>query len=186
MACNNLFLRRRVYVAIPMPELLYEEMQFIIYEEAHAVLVFLHSRLYSIWAINCISESIEWLIEDRAFLRPYDSAPRPCSPLPFPPHPSATCSISFSILLTGEGGRGWSRSKIIRPRESLPSINYSILSGLHPLIWVLSYTNSVCRLRFNREYISWLEINTWVKFPTTEETRAKIPHKLPFCPVNIW
>jgi hypothetical protein len=35
-------------------------------------------------------------------------------------------------LLTGAGGeRGWARSRIIRPQESLSSINHSILSGAH-------------------------------------------------------
>ncbi len=47
-------------------------------------------------------ESAEWYIEDQAFLRSYDSAPRQ-PPLPHPP----AIGLSFSGLPTGEnGGRG--------------------------------------------------------------------------------
>jgi hypothetical protein len=62
------------------------------------------------------SESIEWFIDDQAFLRSYDSAP------PAPPLPSASC-LSFSVFLCVAGratdGRGWARSQIIRQREGL-------------------------------------------------------------------
>ncbi len=69
-------------------------------------------------------------------MRPYDSPPRP----PCTPHfPSSSC-LSFLVFLSrhspvelteGEEGRGWARSQIIQPRESLAiqSFNHSILSA---------------------------------------------------------
>ncbi len=75
-------------------------------------------------------ESIEWFIEAQAFLRSDDSAPHPPS---FPPYP-VSC-ISFSVymcvaveLTDGRGVRGWARSQIIRPQESLAIciIHYSL------------------------------------------------------------
>jgi hypothetical protein len=54
-----------------------------------------------------LQESIEWFIEDQAFLRLYDSAPRPPSS---PPLPAESC-ISFPVVsvsaeLTDGGGEG--------------------------------------------------------------------------------
>ncbi len=73
----------------------------------------------------CKTERIEWfywLIEDQAFLRSHNSAPRP------PPPPLSVSKLSLflilpvcrrSSLLTGGGGRGRVWSRIIRPQESL-------------------------------------------------------------------
>ncbi len=83
-------------------------------------------RLLShVYTIYPCADSIEWFIEDQAFLRSYDSAPFPPSTLPFS---SARC-LSFSVLMRiagraywrerGDGGRGWARSQIIRSRKSL-------------------------------------------------------------------
>jgi hypothetical protein len=44
-------------------------------------------------------------------LRSYDSAP--------PPPPPVRASCLLVELTDGKGGRGWARSQIIRPRESL-------------------------------------------------------------------
>ncbi len=57
------------------------------------------------------TESIEWLIEGRAFLPSYDLAP----PSPPPPFPPSLCRRTS--LLTVE--RGCGRSQIMRRRESL-------------------------------------------------------------------
>ncbi len=62
------------------------------------------------------------------------------SPTPHPRFPSASC-LSFSdflhmcmwrksSILTGEVGRGWERSQIIRQRESMVLCKHSILSAL--------------------------------------------------------
>ncbi len=70
------------------------------------------------------SESTEWFVENQAFLRPYDSAPR----LPPPPPPpleqvvslsQSSCASPDELTDCKEGGRGWARSQIMRPRESL-------------------------------------------------------------------
>jgi hypothetical protein len=71
-------------------------------------------------------ESIEWLIEDQAFLRSYDSALIPSPLLP-----------SFSVFLYmvagraywrgwGGGGRG---AKLYDREKAWPSLDHSILSG---------------------------------------------------------
>ncbi len=59
----------------------------------------------------CREYCTEWFIEDQAFLRSYDSDPGPL----FVSLPVSVCRRSSS--LQGEGGRGWARSHIIRPRE---------------------------------------------------------------------
>jgi hypothetical protein len=72
-------------------------------------------------------------MEDQAFLRSFDSSPRPP---PSPPLPSASC-LSLSVILCvasqaygQEGGRGWARSQIIYDRKKAWSpINYSVNSG---------------------------------------------------------
>ncbi len=75
------------------------------------------------------SESIEWFIEGQAFLPSCYSAPRqppslsPVSKLPLFLSLPLCCRSS---LLTGEGVRGWARSKIMRQRRTWPSINHSI------------------------------------------------------------
>ncbi len=65
------------------------------------------------------AENIELFIDDQAFSPSYDLAP---------PSPTPVSKLSLflslpvcrrSSLLTGEGGRGWERSQIIRRRESL-------------------------------------------------------------------
>ncbi len=65
---------------------------------------------------------IGWFIENQAFTRLYDSASR------LPPFPLSMKVVSHSlssfvspVKLTDErgGGRGWARSKIVRPRVSL-------------------------------------------------------------------
>ncbi len=69
------------------------------------------------------TESIEWFIEGHAFLRSYDLASRPR----LPPSPVSKLSLFLclpvcrqsSSLTVREGGRGWGRSQIIQPRESL-------------------------------------------------------------------
>ncbi len=50
---------------------------------------FLDNQVSGLYA----SESIEWFIEAHAFLRPYDSAPRP----PLPPSPVSKFSIFLSL-----------------------------------------------------------------------------------------
>jgi hypothetical protein len=72
------------------------------------------------------TESTEWFIEVKAFLQSYDSASR-LSLTPFPLSRQQLVSLSQSScvsprssLLTGYvEGRGWARSQIIQPRESL-------------------------------------------------------------------
>ncbi len=65
-------------------------------------------------------ESIEWFIEDQAFLRSSDSASRPPPSAHFP---LASChSSSVFLCVAGgflTGGREWAMYKIIRLRESL-------------------------------------------------------------------
>jgi hypothetical protein len=72
---------------------------------------------------SSMPERTERFIEDQAFLRLYDSAPRP-----LPPHPTVskldrrhTGRVrNRGKLLTGERGEGEGvRSQIIRPQESL-------------------------------------------------------------------
>ncbi len=71
---------------------------------------------------GAIPESVEWFIEGQAFSQSYDLAPRPPSPLPFP-SVSWTSDIQEywerEAICSREGGRGWARSRIIRPQESL-------------------------------------------------------------------
>jgi hypothetical protein len=71
-------------------------------------------------------ESIEWFIEDQAFLRSYDSAPRPPHYLLSPVSRQQVASLSQSScvspveLTDGKGGeRGWAWSWIKLPQESL-------------------------------------------------------------------
>ncbi len=71
------------------------------------------------------SESIEWLIEDQAFSRSYNSAP---SPIPSPPLTMRKRQVAAGRV----GGRGWARSQIIRPQESLVLYEQSILSVAGP------------------------------------------------------
>ncbi len=65
-------------------------------------------------------ESIAWFIEDKAFLRSYNSAPRP----PFPPLQQANC-LSFAVFLCVDGqaywresGGGGGRGAKIQPRKT--------------------------------------------------------------------
>ncbi len=62
------------------------------------------------------AESSEWFIEDQAFLRSYDSAPRPPPPLQQVASLSQSSFVS-PVELTDLRfrGRGWGRSRIIRP-----------------------------------------------------------------------
>ncbi len=80
----------------------------------------------------CHSREYLMIIEDRAFLRSYDSAPHP----PHSPSPAATC-LSFSVFQCVAGraywrGRGWAKSqttKLYDREKAWPSMNHSILSG---------------------------------------------------------
>ncbi len=92
-----------------------EAAQIIVWEYINGILV----------SVYCTGKEDK---KDQAFLRWYDSAPRP-SP---PPSPSPNC-LSFSVLRVPSpayrrerGGRTWSR--IIRPQESRAPINRLILS----------------------------------------------------------
>ncbi len=79
-----------------------------------------------------IPETIERFVEDQAFLRSYDSAPRP----PAPSHPSSPVSLSQSscvstVKLTDDGGgrcgrgaKSWDRVK------AWSSMYHSILSDI--------------------------------------------------------
>ncbi len=79
-------------------------------------------------------ESIEWFIEDQAFLRSYDLAPQPS---PSPPLQSESC-LSFSVVLRvagrayadGRGGGQGAKSK--QPQESL------VLYKLFDTLWASS------------------------------------------------
>ncbi len=62
---------------------------------------------------TCAAESIEWFIEDQAFLRSYDSAPRP------PPSPLSRQQLVSLFSLPVCPGRAYRRSQIIRPQECL-------------------------------------------------------------------
>ncbi len=69
------------------------------------------------------AELIEWLIEGQAFSRSFSFAPRPP---PLPPSPVRNLDRRHTgrlrkrgNFLKGEGGRGWARSRIIRPQKSL-------------------------------------------------------------------
>jgi hypothetical protein len=65
------------------------------------------------------TESIEWLMEDQAFLGSYDSAARP-PPLSRQQVGSLSQSPCVSrVELTDGGRKGWVRSQIIRLREGL-------------------------------------------------------------------
>ncbi len=64
--------------------------------------IFLIASLSSIIFILC-PEIIEWFLEGQAFLRPYDSAPRPIT---FPPLPLASC-LSISVFLCVAGQAFW-------------------------------------------------------------------------------
>jgi hypothetical protein len=80
----------------------------------------MHCALYRRLLLSLLAESIEWFIDDQAFLLAYDSAPRPPPPSP-PPLPSASC-LSFSVYLcvAEERGAGWVRARIqiTQPQES--------------------------------------------------------------------
>ncbi len=88
-------------------------------------------------------ESIEWFIEDLAFLRFYDLAPRPPPPtvsnLPF--LLSLPVCYGRAYWQEGKWGRGRARSQIIRPVESLAlyqSFNSSWFTLVkHPLVYFL-------------------------------------------------
>jgi hypothetical protein len=55
--------------------------------------------------------------------------------------------VSPVKLTEGRGeGRGWATSQIIQAKESLPSINHSILSALEPSIKLNSFKKSIVRL----------------------------------------
>ncbi len=80
-------------------------------------------NLVSNVGISCRPQSIEWFIENQAFLRTYDLAPRPP---PSPPPPVSKLYICLCLFLClasrtywRERGKGASESQIIRPRESL-------------------------------------------------------------------
>jgi hypothetical protein len=65
------------------------------------------------------TESIELLIEDQAFLRSYDLAPRP-PPSPISPQPIVSLSQSSCVSpVELTDGREWAMNQIMRPRESL-------------------------------------------------------------------
>jgi len=65
------------------------------------------------------AESTEWLIEDQAFLRSHDSAPRPpLTPLAYQQVVSRSQSSCVSPVELIDG-RGWARSQIIQPQECL-------------------------------------------------------------------
>jgi hypothetical protein len=51
----------------------------------------------------------------------------------FPPHPSP--SSKLDRRRKREGGRGWAWSRIIRQRESRPSLNHSMLSAWIKAMW---------------------------------------------------
>jgi hypothetical protein len=76
-------------------------------------------------------ESFEWYIEGQVFSRSYDLVPRP----PALPYIMLDRQRTGRLrkrdnLLTVEGGRGWARSRIIRPQES-------------PLLFCISF-NTLC------------------------------------------
>ncbi len=73
-----------------------------------------------------MKESIEWFIEDQAFLRSYDSAPRP---------PSSVAGRAY----WREGGEGGARSQIMRPRESLAICKRSHSLALSLITIALAY-----------------------------------------------
>ncbi len=85
---------------------------------------------------RCVPEHTEWFIEDQAFLRSFDSAPRP----PLPPsligqHYSASC-LFFILpmcrrpsLLRERGVGGRCGDKSYDREKAWPSIKHSILSG---------------------------------------------------------
>ncbi len=79
--------------------------------------------------------SIEWFLEDRAFLRSYDSAPHspPSSVRKLYLFPSLPLCRRWS-LLTGQRWRGWPRVQImLYDREKdWPSMKHSILSAMPP------------------------------------------------------
>ncbi len=82
-------------------------------------LYYLHPK-----GIRVKPESIQWFIEDQAFSRSYDfdlAPSQPSSPLSHQQVVSLSHSSCASPveLTDGRGGRGWWRSQIIRPRESL-------------------------------------------------------------------
>jgi len=58
------------------------------------------------------------IIEDQAFSRLYNVASRPPhSPLPYPVS-KLDSKTKRDSLMTGEGGRGWARSRIMRPQSN--------------------------------------------------------------------
>ncbi len=81
-------------------------------------------------------ESIEWFIENQAFLRSYDSAPRP------PPLPSPSLVSKLSLFLSlsvcrrsgevGSGRGGGLEAKAYDREKTWPSINHSIVSVTTP------------------------------------------------------
>ncbi len=114
------------------------------------------------WILRFTSESIKRFIEDQAFLRSYDSAPRP------PPFnlllPLTTCLSSkvFLVELTDgrAGGRG---ANSYDSEKAWPSIYYSILSV--SVFDRLFYNGSRCRL------LSWCR-GFWISSVMTKLSNA--------------
>ncbi len=98
---------------------------FAMYKTVHVpIFTFYNNHRTSNSNVELCWESIEWFIEELAFLWSFDSAPTPPPP---PPSPVSKLSLFLSLpcvspvqLTEGKGGvGGCGRSQIIRPRESL-------------------------------------------------------------------
>ncbi len=90
------------------------------------------------------AERFNWFIEGQTFSRSFYFAPRP--PPPPPPHSFPISNLDRrhtgrlrkrDNLLKGEGGRGWARSRIIRPQESLVLYkSFNTLWGGGDVVWL--------------------------------------------------
>jgi hypothetical protein len=116
-------------------------------------------------------ESVEWFIEDQAFLQSFDSAPRPP---PLPPIPSASC-LSFSVFLCvtseltdGRGGGGWRGAKSYDREKAWPSIYHSLLFGLECLtsdVKVATVLRSILASSADPVDSEWRQMkHCWIKY----------------------
>ncbi len=108
------------------------------------------SLLYIYTLSTSDPESIEWSMEDQAFLRSYDSAPRPPLFLHIPPATCLSLSLSVNRLLSFLMEGGWLGTDSYDRENAWASTNHSIPSAPIPLaaFFLPSYHTVLCWRKF--------------------------------------